>query len=110
MILRKNKSVQRGRALDQIRLDALDAIARAQQRLQARALREVGEGGEVVVGEIDGFLVAGGAEVLDGGDLVACSSREGGYNESTGSLQWFGCKCSAFCPFQGNRLGAGHTS
>lgn len=109
MILSKNKSVQRRRALDQVRLDALDAIPRAQQRLQARALREVGEGGEVVVGEIDGLLVAGGAEVLDGGDLVACSSREGGENESTGSL-WFGCKCSAFCPFQGNRLGAGHTS
>jgi len=36
-----------------------------------RAEREVAEEGDVVVGEVDGFiLVFGDAEVLDGGDLV----------------------------------------
>jgi hypothetical protein len=39
-------------------------------------LGEVCEDGNVVVGEVDALLVACGAEVLDGGDLVACGNRE----------------------------------
>jgi len=34
-------------------------------------LGKVGEQGDVVVGKVEAFLVFGGAEVLDGRDLVA---------------------------------------
>lgn len=48
-----------------------DAIVRNEQRLQARRKREVGELRDVIVGEVDAFLVFGDTQVLDRGDFVA---------------------------------------
>lgn len=73
--------------------------------MQSRALWEVGEDANVVVGEVDALLVACGAEVLNGRNLVACG--EAGDNVSTGSS--LRCKCSDLS-LSGNRLGVGHTS
>lgn len=72
IVLRQDQGAQRRHALDNIRLNPLNPIPCAQKRLQSRALREVGEEGDVVVGEINAFLIARGSEVLNGGDLVAC--------------------------------------
>ena len=76
-------------------LHTTHAIPRKQQRLQSRAQREVAEDGDVVVGEVDGFVVAGDdSQVLDGGDLVTLENARG-TNESTSSWE----KCS-ICSFQ----------
>lgn len=41
-------------------MDAGDAVAREEEGVQARGEGEVGEGGDVVVGEVDGVLVLRG--------------------------------------------------
>ena len=41
-------------------MDAGDAVAREEEGVQAWGEGEVGEGGDVVVGEVDGVLVLGG--------------------------------------------------
>lgn len=38
--------------------DSRDAIARQIQRLQSRHEREIGESGDIVVGQVDGVLIA----------------------------------------------------
>ena len=60
LVLRQDEGVQVRDGLGQRRLDAGDAVARAEQRLQARAQREVGEVGDVVVGQVDAVLVLPG--------------------------------------------------
>lgn len=68
-------------------------------------MRKIGKDVDVVVGEVDAFLVACCAEVLNGGDLVAYGVAK--TNVSTGSP--LRCKCSDL-PLPGHRLGARHTS
>lgn len=60
----------------------LYAIARAEQGVQPWRQREIREGGDIVIGEIDGILRPSNAEVFYGWDLVAC----GGQCQSSGQL------------------------
>lgn len=57
LVLGEDEGVQVRYRPGQRRLHARDAVARQQERLQARAEREVGEVGDVVVREVDAVLV-----------------------------------------------------
>lgn len=53
-------------------VDGLDAVSGAEQGVQARGEGEAGQGGDVVVGEIDCILRTRDAQVLNCGNFVAC--------------------------------------
>jgi hypothetical protein len=96
-ILSQDQCLQIGNAGRQIRLDIRDAVLRQKQRAQARLEREIGELGDVVVGQVDCVVVLKyqvsaqrsiptrspdarrygtypcSAHVLNGGDFVAYS-------------------------------------
>lgn len=57
LVLGQNERGQVGDRAREGRRDAGDAVAGQQQRLQPRAEGEVGDGGDVIVGEVDGVLV-----------------------------------------------------
>lgn len=71
-------------------VDGLYPVPRKQERVEPWGEREAGQGGDVVVCKVDGILRARDAEVLNGGDFVACRGspkKEG----RSGQL------CSLFC-------------
>ena len=71
IILREHQRREVRQALAQARLDRMNSISRQQQRPQPVREREVAKSRDIVVCEIDRFvLVLRDAEVLDGGNLV----------------------------------------
>lgn len=57
LILRQDEGSQVGDLLGQRGLYGGDAVAGQQQRVQARGEREVCDDGDVVIGEVDTFLI-----------------------------------------------------
>lgn len=55
----------------EIGLDLAHPVPREQESLQPWRERKVGEGGNVVVGEVDGILRACDSEIFYAGDFVA---------------------------------------
>lgn len=74
-------------------LDAVDAVAREQEGVQARGEREVGQDGDVVVGEVDGVLVL---HILDGYSLVQLRG-EGGKGWGARLWRHRGSRWRGFC-------------
>ena len=73
--MRQDQRVQIRQAVSEIWLDVPHPVSRQQQHAQPRRQGEVGDGCDVVVGEIDGILGTGDTEVLDCRDFVACWLR-----------------------------------
>ena len=97
IILRQNKRREIRHALVQPRLDTAHSIPCQQESLQPRTQGEVRDGGDIIVGEVDAFVVFGDdAEVLDGGDSVAFGRIS---NVSTSSLSKY-----SMLSFSGHRL------
>lgn len=103
VVLGEHEGVQVRQALGQARREAGDAVARAQQRVQARRQREVGEARDDVVGEVDGFMVLFAAP---GVSIVVDPPRRGGGKSRRGERcapwrhpdsRWSGF-CALFSP------------
>jgi hypothetical protein len=77
IIPRQHQRLQIRQRLRDIRRDVPYSIPRQQQRRQSWREREVGERGDVVVGEVDCVVRASDAEVFDAGDFVACLCTRG---------------------------------
>jgi hypothetical protein len=64
-------------------IDILNAVPRAQQRVQSRRQGEIAQRRDIIVREINGVLLPSDTEIFDRGDFVACFHARGGCLLST---------------------------
>ena len=72
MVTRQHQRLEIRQTFCQIRLNMPYSVPRQQQRTQSRRQGEVGNGGDVVIGEVNGIMRASDTKILYCRDFVAC--------------------------------------